>query len=207
MAAFSVFLALLYPPTHQVQHRLHDVPVANLPDLDQAHQHGEFHLDIPDRDGGVDHPGREDHRAGWRHHPFPGGAGASARGDLLLLLRRRRLLRGGARRRVGVSVCVRERRSRARWCWNRLLARHFPLETGRRGAVAAVSHTCSTSCVCCRKKTIHCAGRKKKNKKKNKGRAAVLKKKQQNPQKITLSSWKRVGIHRAGEKDGGLTEW
>lgn len=150
MAAFRCFLT----STHQVQHCLHDVPVANLPDLDQAHQHGEFHLDIPDRDSGVDHPGREDHRAGCRHHSFPGGAGARARGDLRRLLHRR------ARRRMGVSVCVGERRSRARWCWNRLLARHFPLETGRRGAVAAVSHTCSTSSgVGCCTKNIHCAGR------------------------------------------------
>lgn len=30
-----------------------------------------------------------------------------------------------------------------------------PQETGRRGAVAAVSHTCSTSCVCRRTETIH----------------------------------------------------
>lgn len=65
MAAFLCFLTVLVPAsTHQVQHRLHDVSVANLPDLDQAHQHSEFHLDIPDRDSGVDHPGREDHRAG-----------------------------------------------------------------------------------------------------------------------------------------------
>lgn len=161
MASFQCFPGLLGPAsTHQVQHRLHDVPVANLPDLNQAHQHGEFHLDIPYRNSGVDHPGRENHRAGCRHHPFPGGAGASARGDLLLLLLLVRLLRGGARRSKGLSVRVRERRSRARWCWSRLLARHFPSETGRRGAVAAVSHTCSTSSrVCCRTKTIHCAGK------------------------------------------------
>ncbi|MEQ2254236.1 hypothetical protein ILYODFUR_001650 [Ilyodon furcidens] len=103
---------------HQVQHRLHDVPVANLPDLDQAHQHSEFHLDIPNRNRGVDHPGRENHRAGRRHHLIPGGAGASARGDLLLLRRR---LSGGARRRrrkrgMQVLLCVRERGSSARWC-------------------------------------------------------------------------------------------
>lgn len=164
-------------PTHQVEHGFHDVPVANLPDLDQAHQHGEFHLDIPYRDSGVDHPGREDHRAGCRHHPLPGsgggasggGGGASARGDLRLLSG------GGARRRrrrvVGVSVCVRERGSGAWRCWSRLLARHFPLETGRRGAVAAVSHTCSTSCVRCLAKTIQGEeGRLSKNTPTEKGR-------------------------------------
>lgn len=128
----AALLPLLHhSSTHQVQNRLHDVPVANLPDLDEAHQDGEFHLNIPYRYSGVDHPGREDHGAGCGHHPFRGRSGASARGDL-------RLLSGGARRRMGVLVCVRERGSRARWCWNRLLARHFPSgnreeRSGRRG--------------------------------------------------------------------------
>lgn len=52
-------LWLKYPTfPYQVEHSLHDISVANLPHLDQSDQNCEFHLDIPDGNLRVDHPGR-----------------------------------------------------------------------------------------------------------------------------------------------------
>lgn len=51
---------------YQVEHRLHDVPVADLADLYESDQNGEFHTDVADRHRRVDHPRRQHHRAGAR---------------------------------------------------------------------------------------------------------------------------------------------
>lgn len=47
--------------TYQIQHRFNNIPVANLSDLDQSDENGEFHFDIPDWNRWIDNPSREDH--------------------------------------------------------------------------------------------------------------------------------------------------
>lgn len=47
--------------TYQIQHRFHNIPVANLSNLDQSDENGEFHFDIPDWNRWIDNPSREDH--------------------------------------------------------------------------------------------------------------------------------------------------
>lgn len=49
---------------YQVQHSLHDVPVADLADLYESDQHCEFHPDVADRHRRVDHTRGQHHRAG-----------------------------------------------------------------------------------------------------------------------------------------------
>lgn len=70
---------------YQVQHRLHDVPVADLADLDESDEDGEFHPDVADRHRRVNHPRGEHHGAGARrpqlpHHGDAASAAASAAG-------------------------------------------------------------------------------------------------------------------------------
>lgn len=71
------------PAAYQVQHRLHDVPVADLPNLDESDEDGEFHPDIADRHRRVNHPRGEHHGPGARrpqlpHHRDTAAAAASA---------------------------------------------------------------------------------------------------------------------------------
>lgn len=73
--------------THQIQHGLDDVPVADLADLDEADQHGELHADVADRNRGVDDASRQNHGARAGHHRIP-----AARGFSLRQRRRKRLL-------------------------------------------------------------------------------------------------------------------
>lgn len=71
------------PPSYQVQHGLHDVPVADLPDLNESDQHGKFHAYVADGHGRINHPGGQHDRAGARcpqlpHHGRRGAATAAA---------------------------------------------------------------------------------------------------------------------------------
>lgn len=54
---------------YQVAHGLHEVPVADLADLYESDQNGEFHSDVANPHGRVDHSRGQHHLAG-------GGAGA-----------------------------------------------------------------------------------------------------------------------------------
>lgn len=66
---------------YQVEHGLHDVPVADLADLYESDQNGEFHPDVADRHRRVDHPRRQHHRAGagaGRPPRLPHGASAAS---------------------------------------------------------------------------------------------------------------------------------
>lgn len=54
---------------YQVEHRLHDVPVADLSDLYESNQHCEFHPDVADRHRRVNHPRGQHHRAGAGRPP------------------------------------------------------------------------------------------------------------------------------------------
>lgn len=67
-------------PPYQVQHGLHDVPVADLPDLNESDQHGKFHADVADGHGRINHPGGQHDRAGARCPQLPhhGRRGATA---------------------------------------------------------------------------------------------------------------------------------
>lgn len=67
--------------TYQIQHCFHYVSIADLADLNETGEHCEFRLDIPDRNRGVYHPGRQHHRAGARHHHHHHVTGTGARGD------------------------------------------------------------------------------------------------------------------------------
>lgn len=71
----------LFP--YQVEHRLHDVPVADLSDLYESNQHCEFHPDVADRHRRVNHPRGQHHRAGAGRppqlpHPAAPAAAAAA---------------------------------------------------------------------------------------------------------------------------------
>lgn len=67
--------------THQIQHRFHNITVANLSDLDQSDENSKFHFDIPDRNRWIDNPSREDHWtwAGHHHRLTGGGSGDCSR--------------------------------------------------------------------------------------------------------------------------------
>lgn len=66
------------PAAYQVQHRLHDVPVADLPDLDESDEDGEFHPDITDRHRRVNHPRGEHDGPGARRPQLPHHRDAAA---------------------------------------------------------------------------------------------------------------------------------
>lgn len=74
--------ARLFP--YQVEHRLHDVPVADLSDLYESNQHCEFHPDVADRHRRVNHPRGQHHGAGagrppqLSHRASPAAATAAA---------------------------------------------------------------------------------------------------------------------------------
>lgn len=66
------------PDAYQVQHRLHDVPVADLPDLDESDENGEFHPDIADRHRRVNHPRGQHYGPGARRSQLPHHRDAAA---------------------------------------------------------------------------------------------------------------------------------
>lgn len=78
--------------TYQIQHRLHNVPVVNLSDLDETDEHREFGFDIPYRDRRINNPSREHHGAGaGRHRGLTGGDSGNRSRVLVVPVTQRRL--------------------------------------------------------------------------------------------------------------------